>query len=442
MNAPTTALVLQPNIVTQVPVGMLCRDPDQPRAEISADSLTAMAADIAARGIELPIVVRSDFVIKDGERRWRAAQLAQLATVPCILAGPMTEKNNAVQWRLDQVADNHHREPLNALDWARVLRELVDVHQMAVKDIPNLLKARGIEMSRPYISNLIRLNELPDWAKALIASGVLPAGAGKYVLMTAGHAPAIANLRQQIESEAKRLEPGQSLRAELNWQVRRAFVMTAIELSTLYGYRENKPRFPWQTSCKTCTKRSQVDGDHFCLDRQCYGEKQAAADKAVKTKTNIEPGKAAAKHKPTPQEAMRRLQDKAKRIAKYRAMAVIVSKAKGNPDTNDLRAMLSLVGYAQYSAVAERRGWKKTGNWFGDFEKRAKAMNAAELHGLLIEAALYYERDDFITYAKRKGAEVKQLEKTALAELKRAAIKSPTKPEPKGKKKPTKEAKP
>ncbi len=429
MNAPNhTAFVLQPNTVMQVPIGMLCRDADQPRADIQAESIKAMAADIAVRGIELPIVVRSDFVIKDGERRWRAAQLAKLDTVPCILAGPMAERNGAVQWRLDQVADNHHREPLNALDWARVLRELVDVHKMAVKDIPDLLKARGIEMSRPYISNLIRLNDLPDWAKTMIARGVLPPGAGKYVLMATGHPPAMTNLQQQLESDAKRLEPGQSLRAELNWQVRRAFVATATELSTTYG--ENKPRFPWQSSCKECTKRSQVDGDHFCLDRQCYGQKQAAADKTAKKNGKAEKP-ATAKSKTDPRiaraAAQAKLQYELRNTVRNRAIASIAKKAEAGLSHQDRRLVaLTLLDEIDATPIFERRGWPKPKN-FSSFEagkiaaRELVKLNARAIDGFILECVLHSDSwlgSQVVTEtAKRYRIDLKALEKAARAEL-------------------------
>lgn len=430
MNAPATAFTLQPNTVMQVPIAALCRDPGN--REISTESIKAMAEDIGARGIELPIVVRSDFVIKDGERRWRAAQLAGLETVPCILAGPAAEQNGAVEWRLDQVADNHHREPLNALDWARVLRELVDVHQMAVKDIPALLKARGIEMSRPYISNLIRLNELPEWAKALIASGVLPPGAGKYVLMAASHAPAMAKLREGLENEAKRLQPGQSLRADINWQVRRAFVAATTELSNNYG--ENKPRFPWASSCKDCTTRGQVEGEHFCFDRPCYDNKQAAADAAKKT----EPKKgktSTAKPKADPRAALAAAQATRQREVRDRVnnqvIALIAKKAEAGLSHQDRRLIaLQLLDEIDAKPILERRGWP-TPKDFSAFEagkiaaRELVKLNPRALDGFILECALHsqnYPGSKVVTdTAKRYRIDIKALQKAELAKLKPAA---------------------
>lgn len=458
MNAPiATTFVLQPNTVMQVPIGALCRDPGN--REISTESIKAMAEDIGVRGIELPIVVRSDFVIKDGERRWRAAKLAGLETVPCILAGPAAEQNGAVEWRLDQVADNHHREPLNALDWARVLRELVDVHQMAVKDIPTLLKARGIDMSRPYISNLIRLNDLPDWAKAMIASGVLPPGAGKYVLMCAAHPPAMEKLRAQLEGEAKRLEPGHGLRADLGWQVRNAFTHTATELST--NYSSDKPRFAWKESCKDCTTRGQVNSDHFCFNRPCFDKKQAAADATAKTKPGTA-GQTTTKRKADPKEAMREAARKRQQLARSRARETAITQvlaAAGKKDigVHDRRliaaAMLREMQHESLKKVFTHRGWEPKKeqygrNYYAIGDREIAKLNETGLDGLLLECALrgalnigYFSAgvDYLAITAKRYRIDLKALEKAASAELKPkpAAAKRYRKLKPKPTAKPT-----
>lgn len=432
MNAPAATFILQPNTVMQVPIAALCRDTGN--REISKESIKAMAADIAVRGIELPIVVRSDFVIKDGERRWRAAQLAGLQTVPCILAGPAAEQNGAVQWRLDQVADNHHREPLNALDWARVLRELVEVHQMAVKDIPTLLKARGIEMSRPYISNLIRLNDLPDWAKIMIASGVLPPGAGKYVLMCAAHPPAMEKLRAQLEDQIKQLEPGHGLRADLDWQVHNAFRASATALNSLYT--SDKPRFDWIKSCEGCTTRGQVAGDHFCFNRPCFDKKQAAADATAKTKPGVT-GQTPTKRKADPREAAHKRQQLARSRARETAITQVLAAA-GKKDINvhDRRlvaaAMLREMQHDSLKKLFTSRGWEPKKeqygrNYYAIGDRELAKLNESGLDSLLLECALrgalnigYFSAgvDYLAVTAKRYRIDLKALEKAALAELK------------------------
>ncbi len=260
--------------VLQLPIESICPDTNQPRAEFDKAKLNELAMDIQVRGIELPIVIRSDYVIKDGERRWRAAKIAGLQTVPCLLAEALPDGASAIDWQLDQVADNHHREALSALDWARFFRRLVD-QGTPVGEIPVLLAARGITMSRPYVSNLMRLVELPGWAQDLIATGKLRPADGKYLLMALPHQPAMEKLRADLQRETGRLKENE--RIDFNhWRIRNAYSETAIWLSNSYG--SGAPRFQWSTSCKGCEKRQQIEREHFCLDKSCYGKKQADAD--------------------------------------------------------------------------------------------------------------------------------------------------------------------
>ncbi len=268
--------------VVQVPIEQLRPDPDQPRAEISEASLQSLAADIAIRGIELPIVVDDYFSIKDGERRWRAARIAGHTTVPCLLAPFATR--GSTDWRLDQIADNHHREPLSALDWARVLNELVEKHGIKVKDLPELLERRGITMSRSYCSNLMRLSELPDWAQAHIRDGKLTAAHGKHIL-TAKDSPAVLEaLRQHVTDrlasnpDFAESSPDALSTDELQRLVSVEFNLYHTRLDVQLG--ADAPRFDIAT-CEKCPNRKAIDGGYgerlFCLDHACFDQKQSAA---------------------------------------------------------------------------------------------------------------------------------------------------------------------
>lgn len=436
MNAPDTVPTLRLGVIEQIPIAALQPDPHQPRVAIPPESLAALAIDIGARGIEQPIVIRADYTIKDGERRWRAAQAAGLATVPCIVAVPVSGETAEIDWRLDQVADNHHREPLSALDWARVLRELVEERGMAVKDLPALLQRRGITLSRPYISNLIRLNDLPNWAKDRIASGVLPPAAGKYVLMTAGHAPAQDKLRELIDDEAKRLEPNEPMRSNLGWLVRSAFNDTATRLNHTYG--DDSPRFNFNASCKGCTNRAQIDGFHFCLDRPCFDQKQVAA--AAKTKPNGADKKISARL--NSQLSASESADKRKRLARTRARETAITRVLAAAEKQDLtiqdrrtiaKAMVREMQHESLKKVFVSRGWEPKKQQYGhDYhvvaDRQIDKLSDTGVGGLLLECALrgnlnvgYYSAgvDHLAIIAKRHRIDLKALEKSAIAELKK-----------------------
>lgn len=274
--------------VVHIPVGQLTPDPEQARTTFDPAALDDLTADIKARGVEHPLIIYSDYTIKDGERRWRAAKKAGAKTVPCLLAEARGEESQvAIERLLDQAADNDHAKNLGPMDWARFLKKLVEVHKLPVKDIPELLEKRGIRhISRPHVSNLMRLTDLPDWARALIEDGRLPPAAGKYILMTKPHAPAMTKLKTDLLAKAKRLGEGEQLDENVEYEVGRAYRATSICLSE--SWTSNVPIFPWQTSCKACPNRQRVRDNDYCLDKKCFDKKQDEARAKAKTKAKSE----------------------------------------------------------------------------------------------------------------------------------------------------------
>ena len=273
-----TTYDLAPDRVVRLPIDLIDPDFDQPRTDFPEASLNQLAEDIKRRGIEQPILVRAAaggrYQIKHGERRWRAARRAGLETVPALLAGPDDAAHPELERAIDQVLDNQLAEKLAPMDMARFLRKLVDVHGLAVKDLPAELAKRGITMSRPYVSNLMRLVDLPDWAARLLNQGKLTASDAKHILMARPWPPAM----QILEKEYADAADGDEQITVREWDVMRAYCNTSIVLTKTYG--ENVPRFAWQTECKGCAKRQQVGGENYCLDEKCFAEKQESAKPA------------------------------------------------------------------------------------------------------------------------------------------------------------------
>lgn len=300
----STFVVLVPGQVTLVPVSMLVPDPNQPRTEFEEAELKALGADLKRRGVLVPLSVRSDYVIEDGERRWRAAKLVNIEALPCLLAKPAADDNPALERVLTQAAMNDQREPLSVLDWARLLRRLVEDHKIPVKDLPDLLEQRGFKkLSRPYISNLMRLDDLPDWAQALIRDGSLTPSDGKYLLMAKPWPKAMEFVHNEIKQAIKGLREGETPHEALfkyEWEdmkqlVTRGYEHTSIELSATWG--DKAPLFKWATSCKACDKRQAIGNDHFCLDETCFNQKQEHA-KASQTGTKDNTSSGTSKPKP------------------------------------------------------------------------------------------------------------------------------------------------
>jgi ParB/RepB/Spo0J family partition protein len=431
------APVLVPGQIVRVPVEMLQPDPHQPRTEFNQATLIELADDIQERDIELPIVVRSDWTIKDGERRWRAAKIAGLADVPCILATARgAEGEDTINWKLDQVADNHHAEKLGPLDWARFLRQLVEAHGIQVKDIPELLAKRGITMSRSYASNLIRLVELPEWAQELIKTGKLTAAHGKHILTAKDSPAALDAVRIKVEEWLQNEYNGPLTVAEMPDLVIEAFDRVHPDLDE--GYGNNAPRFDL-AGCEKCPSRKTIAGEdgneaHFCLDRACFDKKQAEAKASGKDEAGNKPTRP--KAKVDPKTAAHKLRQRAEKIAAVRATETIIAQANGNPGLEDLRLIANAVfDWQNMNEIAERRGWdiKKGGNWHSAFHKHVDGANAAELHGLIIEAALHDHNNPLAKVAHRHGIDLKALEKAALEELKKPTEKKVAKKKGAGK---------
>jgi len=265
---------LRPGQVTEVPIDAVRPDPGQPRVEFPQEALNALAEDIAARGIENPIRVletEDGYVIKHGERRWRAAKIAGLETIPVLLAEDRGA-DDPVEHLLDQAADNHHAQPLTPLDWAAFLKKLVRDHGLQVKDLPKRLEARGIRMSRSQVSNLMRLLDLPEWAKDLLREERLAPAHARAILTAAASEPVLEQLREWIYA----LDNPPTVEA-LERHTAALFYQHHPRLS-FHGEPSWNVRFDPTKACKGCTKKRQIDQQVFCLDEDCFDAKQAEAE--------------------------------------------------------------------------------------------------------------------------------------------------------------------
>jgi ParB family transcriptional regulator, chromosome partitioning protein len=156
-------------------------NPDQPRTRFDDEALEGLAASIAESGVIQPLIVRplpsGSFELIAGERRWRAAQKAGLAKVPAIIRD--SDEAERMQTAL---IENMVREDLNPVEEARACTTLVEDLAISKEEL-----ARRVGRSRPAISNLIRLLDLPDDALALLEDGSLSEGHGRAVLGVKGH---------------------------------------------------------------------------------------------------------------------------------------------------------------------------------------------------------------------------------------------------------------
>jgi ParB family transcriptional regulator, chromosome partitioning protein len=165
----------------ELPVELIKPNPNQPRTRFEPEALAGLAASIEVSGVIQPLLVRplhdGSYELIAGERRWRAAQQAGLEKVPAIA------RDSAQAERL-QVAliENMVRENLNPIDEARACAALVDELGLTKEEL-----AQRLGRSRPAVSNLIRLLELPDEVLELLESGTLSEGHGRALLAADGN---------------------------------------------------------------------------------------------------------------------------------------------------------------------------------------------------------------------------------------------------------------
>ena len=184
----------------KTPIHQLVPNQFQPRKNFEKKQLEELAASIKSRGIIQPIAVRkiSDdkYEIIAGERRWRAAQLANIHEVPTVLLDADDEL--AAEFA---VLENVQREGLNSLEEANGYQTLIDNFNYTQDKI-----AEMIGKSRVYIANTLRLKKLPSEIQDMIING----------LLTPGHARSLIDVNNNVELAKEIINKNLSVRqAEL-----------------------------------------------------------------------------------------------------------------------------------------------------------------------------------------------------------------------------------
>ena len=163
-------------------VDLVAPNPEQPRKRFDEEALQALADSIKERGVVQPVLVRprpgGSYELVAGERRWRAARLAGLETLPALV-----QQRDDAQSLEDALIENMAREDLNPIEAARAVAGLVEELELTREEV-----GRRVGRSRVAVSNLLRLLDLPDEARALVEDGSLTEGHGRALLLADDHA--------------------------------------------------------------------------------------------------------------------------------------------------------------------------------------------------------------------------------------------------------------
>ncbi len=165
----------------ELPIELIAPSPTQPRKRFDQDALQSLAGSLGERGVLQPVLVRpragGTYELVAGERRWRAAQIAGLTTIPALVRP--REDAEALELAL---IENMAREDLNPIEEARACAALVEELGLTREEV-----GRRVGRGRVAVSNLVRLLDLPDEVIELLQEGALSEGHGRALLLAEDH---------------------------------------------------------------------------------------------------------------------------------------------------------------------------------------------------------------------------------------------------------------
>jgi ParB family transcriptional regulator, chromosome partitioning protein len=183
------SVLAQEGELRMLPIQQIQPGKYQPRRHWNDDALDELAASIKAQGLIQPVVVREigkhSYELIAGERRWRAAQRAQLAEIPALIKKVAEEAVPAMA-----LIENIQRQDLTPLEEADALKRLIDDF-----DLTHQQAADAVGRSRAAVSNMLRLTEMPESIKRLLDDGKLEMGHAR-CLLTLDEAIAVPLARQ------------------------------------------------------------------------------------------------------------------------------------------------------------------------------------------------------------------------------------------------------
>jgi ParB family chromosome partitioning protein len=186
--------------VREIDIARIRPNPDQPRVQFDEAALDELAQSIRERGVLQPILLRphgDDFQIIAGERRWRAAQRAQLHSIPAIVR----EIDESTTAELALI-ENIQRQDLNPLEEAEGYRQLIHRHGHTQDDV-----GRIVHKSRSHVANLLRLLDLPEFVRQSLARGDI----------SMGHARAVATADDPVQLTREIIARDLSVRQAEEW---------------------------------------------------------------------------------------------------------------------------------------------------------------------------------------------------------------------------------
>lgn len=197
------------NKVLEISVSLIKPNPSQPRKHFYSDELTKLAKSISQEGILQPLIVRindGEYELVSGERRLRAAKIAGLKTVPCIIVN-MTERNSALM----ALIENIQREDLSFFEEAGAIQSLISVYGMTQEDA-----AIRLGIAQSTVANKLRLLKIP--------------GDEQQVIMDMGLSERHARALLKLKSKSDRVDVLERIhKYKLNVEMTEAYISKLLE---------------------------------------------------------------------------------------------------------------------------------------------------------------------------------------------------------------------
>ncbi len=238
--------------------------PGQPRRHFDEAALDELAASIAARGVIQPIIVRPQadglYQLVAGERRWRAAQRAQLHEIPALIRDLDNREVMALA-----LIENLQREDLNPVEEARAYQRLAELEGLTQAEI-----ARMVDKSRSHVANLQRLLALPDSVLALVEAGQLAMGHARALIGAAdaerlAEAAVAKNLSvREVERLVRRAQQGTPARRNARMEHKSA---DAADIAAVQGHLEEFLGLPVRINADADPRSGAVTIRYRTLDQ-------------------------------------------------------------------------------------------------------------------------------------------------------------------------------
>jgi ParB family transcriptional regulator, chromosome partitioning protein len=265
----------------KITLGRIIADPNQPRTEFDTEALDRLASSLKARGQLQPVRVRWDdsaghYVLVVGERRWRAARLAGLETLDCVVVAGDVSAEDLLE---DQLVENALREDLKPVEQARSYRALMDARGMTHRDL-----AERLHVAHTTVTRALGLLNLPAIVQTQVDEQVIPAS-------TAYEIASLEDPVEQAEVAAKVVTEGLTRKetaAVVRQKTDEKAARRAGELNAKgRGVSKAKPRPPTVRSIKTPLARVTVEFKKHVEPAEVLA---ALEDAAAKVRAELDQG--------------------------------------------------------------------------------------------------------------------------------------------------------